>query len=151
MSVLSTKTVFTSRYLKIIQKVIERNGKTFTKDFVERVPNVCIVPYNEKDEVYLGFMFRDAYEKKILELVAGKIEGTDDPLESAKRELLEEAGLEAKKWQKIAEWDLSGNMQSKTHVFFATDLTERKQKLDDDEEIEIIKLPYEKVLEKIYN
>jgi len=151
MSVLSQKAVYTSKYIQVIQKVIKRNGKTFTKDFIERVPSVCIVPYNEKGEVYLGSMYRDAYEKRILELVAGKIEGTDDPLDSAKRELLEEAGLEAKKWQKIAEWDLSGNMLSKTYVFVATDLKEGKQQLDDDEEIEIIKMPFEKIIGKIYN
>lgn len=151
MSVLSKKTVYTSRYIKIIQKVIKRNGKTFTKDFIERVSSVCIIPYNEKDEVYIGSMYRDAYESKLLELVAGKIEGTDDPLESAKRELLEEAGLEAKKWQKIAEWELSGNMKSKVHVFVATGLIEGKQHLDDDEEITMIKMPFEKILEKIYS
>jgi ADP-ribose pyrophosphatase len=151
MSTLSTKTVYTSRYLKVIQKVIQRNGKTFTKDFIERVSSVCILPYNEKGEVYLGSMYRDAHEKRILELIAGKIEGTDDPLTSAKRELIEEAGLTAKKWQKIAEWELSGNMQSKIHLFFVTDLTEGKQQLDIDEEIEIIKMPFEKVLEKIYS
>ncbi len=148
MSVLSTKTVYTAKYFKVVQKEVKRNGKIFTKDFVERTPTVFIIPYT-KDEIYIESQYRDAFEKKFLEVVAGKIEGDDDPLETAKRELLEEAGLVAKKWVKIAEWELSANMQSKVLVFVATELEEHKQQLDLDEEIEIIKLPIHKVLQKI--
>lgn len=150
MSILSTKTVYTAKYFKVIQKEVLRNGKTFKKDFIERTPTVFIIPYTN-DEIYIESQFRDAYEKKLLEVVAGKVEANDDPLETAKRELLEEAGLIAKKWEKIAEWELSANMQSKIFVYAATDLEEKKQKLDSDEEIEIIKIPFKKVLEKIDN
>lgn len=148
MSILSTKTVYTAKYFKVIQKEVQRNGKIFTKDFIERTPTVFIIPYTQ-DEIYIESQFRDAYEKKLLEIVAGKIEGNDDPLETAKRELFEEAGLRAKKWVKIAEWELSANMLSKIIVFAATELEEQKQQLDLDEEIEIIKLPLEKILHKI--
>ena len=48
-----------------------------------------------------------------------------------------------------AEWDLSAIITMKMHVFAATDLEEKEQKLEFDEEIEIIKLPLEKILQKI--
>jgi len=148
MSILSTKIVYTSKYFEVLQKVVRRNGKSFTRDFVIRTPSVFIIPYTQ-EEIYIESQFRDAYEKKIFEIVAGKIEANDDPLESAKRELLEEAGLRANKWEKIAEWELSANMQAKIHVFIATDLEKQKQQVDFDEEIEILKLPFKKVLKKI--
>ena len=94
---------------------------------------------------------RDALNRMSLELVAGTIEKDGDPLETAKRELREESGFTAKNWKKLYEWDLSANMNAKVHLFAATDLEPGKQKLDFDEEIEIIKLPIEKVLEKIEN
>lgn len=148
MKILSTNTVFSSRYFTIERNVIERNGKTFTKDFIQRTPTVFIIPYTN-DEIYLELQYRDAYKKELIEIVAGKIESNDTPLEAAKRELREEAGLTASKWEKIADWDLSANMQSKIHVYVATDLIEHKQNLDEDEQIEIIKMPINKIIDKI--
>lgn len=119
--ILSTKTVYISRYFKVHQRVIERNGRTFTKDFVERNPVVLIVPHT-KEKIYIESQYRDALEGMSLEVVGGTIEEGGDPLETAKRELHEEAGLTGKTWKKIAEWNLSANMQAKIHVFAVTDL-----------------------------
>lgn len=150
MKILSTNTVFSSRYFTVNRNVIERNGKTFTKDFIQRTPTVFIIPYTN-DDMYLELQYRDAYKKELIEIVAGKIEPNDTPLEAAKRELREEAGLSANKWKKIADWDLSANMQSKIYVYAVTDLTEHKQRLDEDEQIEIIKMPITKVIAKVEN
>jgi ADP-ribose pyrophosphatase len=150
MKILSTKTVFTSKYFKVIQKVIERHGKTFTKDLIEKNSTVFVIPYTE-NEIYIESQYRDAYEKELIEVVAGKIESGKDPLETAKRELLEEAGLIANKWTKIAEWDMSANILEKIYVYAVTDLEEKKQHLDVDEEIKIMRLPFEEVLDKINN
>lgn len=144
----STKTVFTSKNFTIVQKVIERNNKTFTKDIIERKSNVLIIPYTE-NEMYIEEQYRDALEKVTFEIVQGTIETNEDLLESAKRELHEETGLVAKKWTKLADWDLSAVMKMKLYVFAATDLEQGKQQLDFDEEIKITKLPIEEVLAKI--
>lgn len=149
--ILSTKTVFTSKYFKVNQNVIERNGKTFTKDFIEKNAIVLIIPYTENNEIYIESQFRDALGGMSLEIVAGTIEGKDDPLETAKRELEEEAGLTAQTWKKLYEWQVSSNMNAKIYFFAATDLKEGKQKLDFDEEITIIKMPLDKILKKIEN
>lgn len=151
MKVVSTKTVFTSKYFKINQSIIERTGKTFTKDFIEKNPCVMVIPYTEKNEIYVTSQFRDSLNQVTLELVAGNIEKNDDPLESAKRELKEEAGLIARTWKKLYEWELVGSMKAKFYVFAATDLEEGEQQLDFDEEITIMKLPLEKILQKIEN
>lgn len=149
MKILSTKTVFTSKYFKVNQNTIERDGKTFTKDFIERNPTVLIIPYTADNEIYLESQFRDALGKLSLELVAGNIELNDEPFATAKRELEEEAGLTAKIWKKLGEWDFSVNMSAKIHVYAATALEEGKQHLDFDEEISLIKMPLEQALEKI--
>lgn len=151
MKILATKILFTAKNFQVKRHEIERNGKTFIKDFIDRNPVVLIIPYTKNNEVYIESQFRDALEGITLEVVSGNMEGSDDPLENAKRELAEETGLRAKTWTKIAEWDLSVNMYAKLHVFAATDLEEGKKELDDDEEIEVLKMPLEKVIEKIDN
>lgn len=146
---LSEETVYEAKYFRLKRKVIKRKGKTFTKDFIERNSVVTILPFTENGELYLEKQYRDAFGKELIELVAGNIENDTDPLESAKRELKEETGLTAQKWKLLATWELSANMNSKNYVFVATGITEGTTELDDDEEIEVLKLPFEQVLAKV--
>jgi ADP-ribose pyrophosphatase len=148
MAELSSKTVYQAKYFRIVQKQIERKGKTITKDFIERNATVSILPISETGEIYLEKQFRDAFGKDVLEIVAGNMENGDNPLESAKRELQEETGLQAAHWQQIANWELSVNMNSTQFVFVATGLTEGQPDTDDDEEITVIKMPLAEAVEK---
>jgi ADP-ribose pyrophosphatase len=148
--VLSTKTVFTSTSFKIVQKTIELNNKIFTKDIIERKSSLIIIPYTQ-DEIYIESQYRDSLEEVTLEIVQGTIEDGEDVLEAAKRELQEETGLTAKKWTKIADWDVTTTMKFKAHVFAATDLESGEQHLEFDEDIKIIKMPLIDVMQKIEN
>lgn len=148
MKILSTNIIFASKYFKVNQKRIERHGKTFTKDFIERNPTVLILPYTAND-IYIESQYRDAFGHTSLEVVGGTIEEGDDPLVTAQRELREETGLVAKTWKKLYEWNLSANMLAKIYIFAATDLVEGEQHLDSDEEITLLKLPVVEVIKKI--
>jgi ADP-ribose pyrophosphatase len=148
MAELSSKTVYQAKYFHITQKQIERNGKTFTKDFIERNPSVLVLPINDQEEFYLESQFRDAFGKTLLEVVSGNMEHEGNPLETAKRELLEEAGLTAAIWEQIAKWELSVNMNAPLYIFAAKGITEGKQQLDNDEVIDIIKMPFEEAVQK---
>ncbi len=143
------ETVFKSKYYQIDQVTIERNGKTFKKDLVTRVPVVMILPITENNEIYLIEQFRDSLQKVLLETVAGKIKPNETLLDNAKRELKEEAGLTAKIWKQISTFHVSANMKGEVSVFVATDLAEGQQDLDTDEEIKVIKIPFAEALEKI--
>lgn len=147
--ILSDKTVYQAKYFRIARKEIQRKGKTFTKDFIERSSVVSILPINDKGEIYLEKQYRDAFGKELLEIVAGTMENDDDPLESAKRELKEETGLTATEWKLLATWELSVNMNSPQYIFLATGLTQGESALDEDEEIEVVTMPFEQALEKI--
>ena len=147
--VLSQKTVFQSKYFRVDQAVIERNGKTITKDLIIRNETAIILPITPENEIYLVSQYRDALKNVALEVVAGTIEAGDDPLESAKRELAEETGLAAKAWKKIATINLSANLVSTAHVFLAQDLTQNEAHPDDDEEIEVLKIPFEEAVKKV--
>lgn len=148
--VLSKKIVFKSKFFQVNHVVVERDGKKFEKDFVYRNPVVFILPLTENNEIYLLSQYRDAYEKRLLEVVAGTIENVeDDPLAVAKKELSEETGLTAQKWTYLRTLNLSVNMNADIHVFLAEDLQIGEAHADDDEDIIVIKMPLEEAVNKV--
>lgn len=148
--IVAKKEILKSKHFRVDHITVERNGKIFEKDLVERIPVVLILPYTKDNEVYLESQYRDALEKTSLEVVAGSMDHPDeDPLVTAKRELEEETGLTAATWKSLGVWNLSVNMKAKIHLFLATDLTEGKPHLDDDEIIDVVKMPLTKALAKI--
>src|SRR6185503_20110037 len=98
--ILSKKTVFQSTHFFIENIVIERENKKVSKDIIRRWPIAIIIPYTKDGEIYLESQYRDAFEKNILEIVAGHLEPNEDPLLAAKRELQEETGITARTWKK---------------------------------------------------
>lgn len=129
--------------------IIERNGKRFTKDLLERKDTVIVLPITASGEIYMISQFRDSYGKSFIELPAGNMENNDSSLESAKRELQEETGLTAQKWKKIATFITSANIKGLVHIFVATGLENGHQKLEEDEEINIVKIPIEEAIRKV--
>lgn len=74
----------------------------------------------------------------------------DDPLESAKRELLEETGLVAKSWEKILDMELSNSVSDeKAIVFLAWDLEQHHAEPEETEELELKKLPFDEVYQMV--
>lgn len=147
--ILSKKTVYQSKFFHIDQVEIERDGKYFKKDIINKTPYALIIPYTADKEIYLESQYRDAFKRVLLEAPAGKLTGDEEPLVAAKRELEEETGIKAKTWKHVATWELSPNMRQTIYVFFATDLEIGAQHLDEDEKIDLVKLPLEEALKKI--
>jgi ADP-ribose pyrophosphatase len=70
------------------------------------------------------------------ELPAGRLDPGETPLKAAKRELIEETGYRAKKWQKLAVFYASpGFLAEKMTIYLATQLTLGERKLMEDERI----------------
>ena len=147
--ILSKKTVYQSKYFQVNQVAIEREGKQFTKDIIERRSSVMILPLTENNEIYILSQYRDALQKVILELIAGNMDTISSPLANAKRELQEEGGFIAKTWKQLATFHMSANLVGELHVFVATDLEQAEKNPDEDEAIEVIKMPLQEALEKV--
>ncbi|MEK7145851.1 MAG: NUDIX hydrolase, partial [Patescibacteria group bacterium] len=81
---------------------------------------------------------------------AGMREENEDPLETAKRELREEAGVIAKKWTALGSFYMECSSTNKeSFAFLAEDLELGEGNPDDDEEIESRWLPLEEALKKV--
>jgi ADP-ribose pyrophosphatase len=87
--------------------------------------------------------YRYPNARDFIEIPAGKLEPGEDLLESAKRELLEETGYEAASWQRITTIHNAISYSDEAiEIFVARGLARKAQKLDDEEFLEVIELPF---------
>ena len=93
---------------------------------------------------YLVGQYRFPTDKYSWEIPEGGCPMNMQPLEGAKKELLEETGLIANSWEKILEMDLSNSVTDEhAIVYLAYDLEQHKPSPEDTEQLEIRKLPFE--------
>ena len=132
----------------IINRETIRNratGTTVTRSIV-RHPGVCvIVPFLEADRIVLLRQYRESLDSELWELPAGTLAGqeqhgrvvpTETPAACAARELREETGYDAARWDKVAELAvMPGSNEQIIHLFVAHELTLRGQTLEEGEAI----------------
>ena len=131
-------------------KVIRPDGSDGVYNVIVSHPAALTVAVNKKQEVVIIGLFRYITGKYSLEIPGGSTEG-QNPLAAAKRELLEETGLKAKKWKKLGAFQ-SGNglMQAPIHAFLATELVQTPDHKKDEEGIKEVKMvPLKKVFHMI--
>jgi ADP-ribose diphosphatase len=108
------------------------------------------LPLFDDGSVALVRQWRYPLGRYSLEIAAGRIEQGDAPLETAARELEEEVGYRASEFHKIGEFNVApGYCEERLFVYLATGLEPCEQRLDDDEEIEVIKLPFDEARAKV--
>ena len=116
---------------------------------VIRHPGAALaVPITETGEVIILRQYRFACSRRILEFPAGTLEVGESPLESIKREVQEESGYSAKRWDNLGEMlPCPGYSDEIIHIFLARDLTKlaKKPEGDADEDIEVLKIAPEKL------
>ncbi len=118
------------------------DGTEVTREVVEHPGSVAILAYDD-EAVYLVRQPREAVgEDALLEIPAGTLEPGEAPLECARRELAEEAGLAASEWRELKVVHTSpGVLAEVAWLFAATGLSPASAEQDDDEQIEVVRLP----------
>jgi 8-oxo-dGTP pyrophosphatase MutT (NUDIX family) len=76
-------------------RVIQPDGQEGTFGVVEMKPGVSVLPVDDDGTVYLVRVYRYTLDRDSLEALAGGVEEDEDPVDAARRELREEAGIEA--------------------------------------------------------
>ena len=111
-------------------------------DVVVTGPAVAIVPIDRDDVLTLVRQPRVPTGGPLLELPAGRLEAGESPLETAKRELLEETGLHGGRWLELtAVYVTPGICDEKIHVFCATGLEQGEAQPEESEELELVRVP----------
>lgn len=114
------------------------NGTTGEYFYGETNGNVLIVPILPDGRLILINQFRYLFDKYSLEFPCGGIKEGDTPVITAEKELLEETGWQGDEFIKIGEFQpLNGLMKDKTHVFLCYVGEQKKQILENTEEIEV--------------
>ncbi len=119
------------------------DGEEATREIVTHPGAVTVLPF-DGEQVWLVRQPREPVgEQALLELPAGKIDVTgEDLLETAKRELAEEIGMGAREWSHLVSfYNSPGLLSEENHLFLAEGLHERRLEAEEQERIEIVKLP----------
>ena len=145
---LSSELVFDGRLLKIYRDEVGlTDGGTSVREVVHHPGGVAVVPLDSEGNVYLERQFRYPYHKVVTEIPAGKLEPEEDPADAIRRELKEEIGAEAGKWDALGHIMPSvGYTDEMLYLFLARDLTFGERHLDEDEFLEPFRLPFAQAL-----
>lgn len=122
-----------------------QDGRTAFREVVEHPGGVCIAVL-DGDEVILVKQFRIAINKEILEAPAGKIEPGDDPIERGRKELEEETGYRARRFEYLGSaYSSVGYCSELIYFYLARDLEYIGAKPDVDEELQLVRVKLDEV------
>ena len=145
--ILEKKTLLKTGRIEVISaKARLANDNLVEYSYTKFPVTVSIVPVDGKGNVYLVREWRVAWDRQILQLPAGVCEEGENTSIRARKELEEEAGLSAGKLEKLVSAGVSANSNGMHHIFLATDLKETGRNLDENEIIEVVKMPIDKAL-----
>lgn len=122
-----------------VERVTQRfsDGRSFTREVVRHRGAVVIVPVLNDGRICMIRNYRVAVDRELLELPAGTLELGEPPIETARRELIEETGYTAQHMQPLLEFYMSpGILDERMFAFIATDLTAGPPAREDGEQIE---------------
>ena len=113
---------------------------------------IGILPLDENNNTWLVGQYRFPLSQYSWEIPEGGGKKNIPFLESAKRELLEETGIEANQWTPIIETHLSNSaMDEFGIIYIARDLTFKNSEPEETEQLQVKKLPFSEVYEMVMN
>ena len=119
----------------------DEKGREHTYVFGTGPEIAFTVPLWDDGSVTLNRQRRFGMTARSIEVPGGHVDEGEKPLAGARRELREETGLTAKRMTRLITCFSSIKVQQRVHLYLAEGLTAGEQELDDDEEIELIRLP----------
>lgn len=148
-TMVSTETVYKGIIVNVRRdKARLIDGRITNREVVEHPGGVCVFALDNEGKVILVRQYRYPMQEVVLELPAGKLEKGEDPSDSGLRELGEETGLVPQTYLPMGvSFSSPGIMEEKIYYFFATDLVQGPVHPDDGEFLEVVRVPYEELLE----
>jgi 8-oxo-dGTP pyrophosphatase MutT (NUDIX family) len=128
-----------------VEKFRHDDGEVVEREVVEH-PGAAVMLPLDGDRIWLVRQPREVVgEESLLELPAGKLNG-GEVLDTAKRELREEIGKSAARWQHLTSFYASpGFTNEEIHAFLATDLSDAPLDAEEEERIEIVSEPLDRL------
>ncbi len=123
------------------------NGKTAKREYIDHPGAVAVLPVLPNGDIVLVCQYRYPVGKVTWEIPAGKMHyGGDSPLTRAKAELAEETGYTGKLKKLLSFWPCCAFSNELLHIYTGTGLVPGKATPDDDEFLNVLRVPYAKAL-----
>ncbi|HMH47279.1 MAG TPA: NUDIX hydrolase [Solirubrobacteraceae bacterium] len=149
---LGGETVYRGRIVEVrVERFRHADGEEVSREVVRHRGAVAIVAYDAQC-VWLERQPREAVnEPRLLEIPAGRLDvAGEDPQQAAQRELAEEIGRGAREWEAILSYYVSaGITDERVHLFAATDLYESHAHSEENERIELVPWPLDRLQDAI--
>lgn len=149
---ISRQSIFDGHVLHVRKDTISLpNGKEATREYCHHNGAVCVIPITDDNEVICVRQYRYAMHSDVLEIPAGKLDyPEEDHNEAAIRELREETGTTCSKMTYLGEyWGSPAILDEKIYMYMAESLTFGETEFDEDEFIEIVKVPIDTLVEMV--
>lgn len=148
--ILSSQKVFDGRVFNVTVDTVSEGELTYQREVVHHNGSAVIVPIFDDGTVALVRQYRHPAVRYLLEIPAGTLAKGERPEVGAARELKEELGVVAGRLEKLSEFFVSpGFCEEKMWVYLATELSQGEQALEEDEILEVVRLPLADALEMI--
>ncbi|HAJ98099.1 MAG TPA: ADP-ribose pyrophosphatase [Ruminococcus sp.] len=148
---LDGEVVFQGKILRVERDRVKLEDDTEAfREVVRHSGGVCVLAVTEQDEILFVKQFRYPHAQVTMEIPAGKLEYGENPEECGKRELLEECGCTAEKFAYMGKLFPTPAYDSEViRIYLAEGLHFGNQSLDEDEFLDVEKIPFERAVEMV--
>ncbi len=139
MKITSSREVYRCRIFHVTEDraVDPKTGFEIKRSVVRHGGSAVMMAVDDRKRILLVRQYRLPAAKYLWELPAGTVDPGEKPLQTARRELIEETGYRARTWRKLASFFVSpGYVEERMTIYLATDLTAGTATPMDDERIE---------------
>jgi ADP-ribose pyrophosphatase len=145
--VIESEHVFRGRVIEVTIDTVREGEVTYKREVVHHAGSAVIVPVFNDGTIALVRQYRHPTGRYLLEAPAGTLKRGEAPEQGAARELEEELGVVCGRLEKLSEFFVSpGFCEEKMWLYMATELTETQQQLEDDEILEVVRIPFSQAL-----
>ena len=139
--IIESKNVFTGRVFQVTIDKVREGDQTYVRDVVHHPGSAVILPAYDDGTIALVRQYRHPAKQYLFELPAGTLKENEAPEIGAARELEEELGVVAAKWELLSEFYVSpGFCAEKMWLYLASDLTATQQQLEEDEALDVVRI-----------
>lgn len=148
--IIASEEIFRGRVFDVTVDTIREGETTYKREVVHHPGSAVIIPAFPDGTVALVRQYRHPAVRYLLEVPAGTLNRGERPEEGAARELEEELGFVAGKMEKLCEFFVSpGFCEEKMWLYLATEMAPTAQRLEDDELLDVVRMPLRQALEMI--
>ena len=125
--IINSRQIYNGAIVDLVVDTVELpNGHVMDMEIIQHPGGSAIVAINSEKQLCLLKQYRHAIGDWLWEIPAGKIDNEESPEITAKRELLEEAGVSANRWISLGTFISSPGVFSEiVHLYLALDLDEK--------------------------